>query len=100
MDEVQVLHICVPGIQVKRSLSYKVPRACPWVSTLKTYTGIQSRLSHLFPGWLVLFTLGHFSHHLLTALPVPLLPFMRDNLSLDYARSGLIFSVFSTLYSL
>ena len=59
-----------------------------------------SRLKRLIPGWLVLFTLGHFSHHLLTALPVPLLPFIRDNFSLDYTRAGLLLSVFSITYGL
>jgi predicted MFS family arabinose efflux permease len=44
--------------------------------------------------------MGHFSHHLLTALPVPLMPFIRDNFSLDYARSGLLLSVFSITYGL
>ena len=57
-----------------------------------------ARLSRFAPGWLVLFTLGHFSHHLLTALPVPLLPFIRDNFSLDYAHAGLLVSVFSIAY--
>ncbi len=59
-----------------------------------------SRLSHLVPGWLALFTLAHFGHHLLTALPTPLLPFMRDEYHLDYVRSGLIISVFTITYGL
>jgi predicted MFS family arabinose efflux permease len=65
---------------------------------LKTAVKPHSKFSRLFPGWLLLFTLGHFSHHLLTALPVPLMPFIRDNFSLDYARSGLLLSVFSITY--
>lgn len=48
----------------------------------------------------MLFTMGHFSHHLLTALPTPLMPFIRDNFSLDYARSGLLLSIFSITYGL
>jgi MFS family permease len=44
--------------------------------------------------------MGHFSHHLLTALLVPLMPFIRDSFSLDYARSGLLLSVFSITYGL
>jgi len=67
---------------------------------LNTTVIIRSKLSRLIPGWLLLFTLGHFSHHLLTALPVPLMPFIRDNFSLDYARSGLLLSVFSITYGL
>jgi len=67
---------------------------------LKTASNTRPKFSRLFPGWLLLFTLGHFSHHLLTALPVPLMPFIRDNFSLDYARSGLLLSVFSITYGL
>jgi FSR family fosmidomycin resistance protein-like MFS transporter len=67
---------------------------------LKTAINTHPKLSHLFPGWLLLFTLGHFSHHLLTALPVPLMPFIRDSFSLDYAHSGLLLSVFSITYGL
>ena len=59
-----------------------------------------SKQVRLFPGWLLLFTLGHFAHHLLTALAVPLMPFIRDNFHLDYAQSGLILSVFSITYGL
>ena len=58
------------------------------------------RFARLFPGWLLLFTLGHFSHHLLTALAVPLMPFIRDNFHLDYAQAGLLLSVFSITYGL
>ncbi len=67
---------------------------------MKTAVKTHSKFSRLFPGWLLLFTLGHFSHHLLTALPIPLMPFIRDNFSLDYARSGLLLSVFSITYGL
>lgn len=67
---------------------------------MNTTVIIRSKFSRLIPGWLLLFTLGHFSHHLLTALPVPLMPFIRDNFSLDYARSGLLLSVFSITYGL
>ena len=55
------------------------------------------RFSHL-SRWLVLFTLAHFGHHLLTALPTPLLPFFRSEFGLDYAGSGLALSVFSITY--
>ena len=34
--------------------------------------------------------LAHLSHHLVTALPVPLLPFIRDEFALDYTRAGLV----------
>ena len=36
----------------------------------------------------------------LNPLPVPLLPFIRDNFSLDYASSGLLISVFSITYGI
>ncbi len=61
---------------------------------------ILRKFIHPIPGWLVLFTLGHFSHHLLTALPVPLMPFIRDNFSLDYTQSGMLLSVFSISYGM
>lgn len=42
--------------------------------------------------------LAHLAHHLLTALPIPLLPFIRDDFALDYTQSGLIISAFSLSY--
>ena len=44
--------------------------------------------------------LAHLSHHLVTALPVPLLPFIRDEFALDYTRAGLIISAFGIVYGL
>jgi len=43
---------------------------------------------------------AHFSHHLLTALPAPLLPFIRDEFALDYTRAGLAISAFSLSYGI
>jgi MFS family permease len=43
---------------------------------------------------------AHFSHHLLTALPKPLLPFIRDEFALDYTRAGLVISAFSLSYGI
>jgi len=43
---------------------------------------------------------AHFSHHLLTALPKPLLPFIRDEFALDYTRVGLVVSAFSLSYGI
>lgn len=48
----------------------------------------------------MLFVLAHFSHHLLTALPVPLLPFIRNEFSLDYTRAALVVSAFSVPYGI
>ena len=42
--------------------------------------------------------LAHFAHHLMTALPVPLLPFIRDDFSLDYTKSAWVNSAFSLIY--
>ncbi|MBN1857098.1 MAG: MFS transporter [Dehalococcoidia bacterium] len=49
-------------------------------------------------GLVLLFAVAHFSHHLVTALPVPLLPFIRDEFSLDYTRAALVVSAFSVPY--
>lgn len=58
------------------------------------------RNSTLFSGLLPLFVLAHFAHHLLTALPVPLLPLIRENFSLDYTQAGIVVSVFSLSYGI
>jgi MFS family permease len=42
--------------------------------------------------------LAHLSHHLVTALPGPLLPYIRDEFALDYTRAGLIMSAFGVVY--
>ncbi|MFC2016485.1 MFS transporter [Chloroflexota bacterium] len=41
---------------------------------------------------------AHFGHHLLGALLVPLLPFIRDDLALDYAQAGWVVSAFMVSY--
>ena len=43
---------------------------------------------------------AHFAHHLLTALAVPLLPFIRDSFALDYTQSALVISVFTLSYGI
>ena len=47
-------------------------------------------LRAIFGGILPLFVMGHFSHHVLTAITVPLIPFIRSAFDLDYTRSGLV----------
>ena len=42
--------------------------------------------------------LAHLAHHLVTALTVPLMPFIRDEFALDYTRAGLLISAFSLVY--
>jgi len=54
----------------------------------------------LFSGLLPLFVLAHFGHHLLTALPIPLLPMIRSDFALDYTQSGLVISAFSLSYGI
>lgn len=44
--------------------------------------------------------MAHFSHHLLTALPVPLLPMIRNHFTLSYAQSGLLISAFALTYGI
>jgi len=44
--------------------------------------------------------LAHLSHHLVTALPVPLLPFIRDEFALDYTRAGFVISAFGLVYGI
>lgn len=50
--------------------------------------------------YITLFILAHFFHHLLTALVVPLLPYIRDGFGLTYAQSGLVVSAFALAYGI
>ena len=59
-----------------------------------------TRLKRAFPGIVVLFALAHGAHHLVTALPVPLLPFIRNEFGLDYAQAALVVSAFSVPYGI
>lgn len=43
---------------------------------------------------------AHFGHHLLTALLVPLLPFIRDEFALDYAQAGWVVAAFTLSYGI
>jgi len=47
-----------------------------------------------------LFVLAHFGHHLLTALAIPMSPFIRDDFGLDYTQTGLIISAFTLAYGI
>ena len=49
---------------------------------------------------LPLFVLAHFTHHLLTALPAPLLPFIRKDFNLDYTQSSLVITAFTLAYGI
>ena len=49
---------------------------------------------------LPLFILAHFGHHLLTALPIPLSPLIRNDFNLDYTQAGLVVSAFTLSYGI
>jgi MFS family permease len=51
-------------------------------------------------GLLPCFVVAHFIHHLLTALPIPLLPLIRSDYSLDYTLSGWVVSAFNLAYGI
>ncbi len=68
--------------------------------TLKVSNIKRFRFSSLFRGLLPVFVLAHFTHHLLPALLVPLMPLIRDEFALDYTKSGLLLSVFSLSYGI
>ncbi len=48
----------------------------------------------------VLFAFAHLVHHLVTALTVPLLPFIRSDFGLNYTQSAWAVSVFSLSYGI
>jgi MFS family permease len=48
--------------------------------------------------FILLFTLAHFVHHILTSILVPLLPFIRDDFGLNYTQAGAIVSAYSLAY--
>ena len=52
----------------------------------------------LFSGVLPPFMVAHCAHHLLMALPAPLLPMIRSNFALGYTQSGFVISAFSMAY--
>jgi MFS family permease len=54
----------------------------------------------LFSGVTWLFVVAHLSHHVITALVVPLLPFIRNDFGLDYTQAGLVISAFSLSYGI
>ncbi len=51
-------------------------------------------------GLLPLFVLAHCSHHLLTALTIPLSPMIRSDFSLDYTYAGWVISAFNLSYGI
>ncbi len=58
-------------------------------------------MSRYRPGtYIALFIGAHFAHHLLTALVVPMLPYIRDGFGLTYAQSGMVVSAFTLSYGI
>jgi len=68
------------------------------VSVTKSFLSRLPRSMSSGMGLVLLFVVAHFSHHLVTALPVPLLPFIRDEFGLDYTRAALVVSAFAVPY--
>jgi MFS family permease len=52
-------------------------------------------LRAILGGMIPLFIVGHFSHHVLISMTVPLFPFIRSDFGLDYTQSGLVISAFT-----
>jgi predicted MFS family arabinose efflux permease len=51
-------------------------------------------------GMILLFMAAHFAHHLVNALPVPLLPMIREDFGLDYTRAGFLVAAFTIPYGI
>jgi MFS family permease len=54
----------------------------------------------MFSAFRPTFILAHFSNHLVMALMVPLMPFIRQEFNLDYTQSGLVMSAFTLSYGI
>jgi predicted MFS family arabinose efflux permease len=53
-----------------------------------------------FSGMIFLFMTAHFAHHLVNSLPVPLLPMIRQDFSLDYTQAGFLVAAFTIPYGI
>lgn len=60
----------------------------------------KSYVLRIFSGMTWMFVVAHFSHHVITALVVPLLPFIRNDFGLDYTQSGFVISAFTLSYGI
>jgi MFS transporter, FSR family, fosmidomycin resistance protein len=58
-------------------------------------TQTEQKRRFFFLGSLPWFIMAHFGHHLLTALPGPLLPAIRSEFSLNYTQASLVTTVFA-----
>lgn len=67
---------------------------------MKTESGSRPAIGGSSWGLVPLFVMAHCAHHILTALPTPFLPMIRDDFHLNYTQSGLLLSAFSLSYGL
>lgn len=58
----------------------------------------QTSLRAMLWGLVPLFVIAHAGHHIVSALLTPLLPFIRNDFSLDYTLVGFLLSAFSLSY--
>ena len=61
---------------------------------------VRSFFHRLLSGVTWIFVVAHLSHHVITALVVPLLPFIRNDFGLDYTQAGFVISAFSLSYGI
>ena len=61
---------------------------------------MERRIDTRVAGYILLFIFAHFSHHVLTALVIPMLPFIRNEFSLSYLKVGLLSASFSVSYGI
>jgi len=54
----------------------------------------------VFSGFRPSFVLAHFCNHLVTALPVPLMPFIKEEFNLSYTQAGLVSTAFVLSYGI
>ena len=67
---------------------------------IKAPAAERSGIRLFFSSSILLFAIAHFAHHLINALHTPLLPFIRDDLQLNYTQAGFVISAFSLSYGL
>ena len=58
----------------------------------------ESKLHSAFKGFLPLYVFAHFAHHVMTAMPQPLAPFIQREFNLSYTRITLVQSAFAWSY--
>ncbi|MEW6143341.1 MAG: MFS transporter [Chloroflexota bacterium] len=61
---------------------------------------MKQRLLPLVTGLIPLFVAAHFAHHLVIALPSPLMPMIRSEFGLDYTQAGFVLSAFGIAYGI